>query len=226
MAINVSDLPPKYQAQAMKKYMEQQKQRRGPAPPAAPPQDPAKGTKYHNTPTERVTASGAVLHFDSQKEARRFDALAARQEAGQIRDLRLQVDFTLQEAFTDTEGKRVRAIRYKADFTYYQPPNRQLYGSHAPYYAEQSGVPWEFVVEDVKSKATRTAKYAMKKKMLSFFNRTDQAQRRSERHCQRSLSSRGASLQQLLWRSQRLHQKGRRDRFGNHAAAPCAGNIS
>ena len=127
MAINVSDLPPKYQAQAMKKYMEQQ-QRRGPAPPAAPPQDPAKGTKYHNTPTERVTASGAVLHFDSQKEARRFDVLAARQARGQIRDLRLQVDFTLQEAFTDTEGKRVRAIRYKADFTYYQPPNRQLYG--------------------------------------------------------------------------------------------------
>ena len=76
------------------------------------------------------------------------------------------MDFTLQEAFTDTEGNRVRAIRYKADFTYYQPPNRQLYGSHAPYYAEQSGVPWEFVVEDVKSKATRTAKYAMKKKML------------------------------------------------------------
>jgi len=135
-------------------------------PPAAPPQDPAKGTKYHNTPTERVTASGAVLHFDSQKEARRFDVLATRQARGQIRDLRLQVDFTLQEAFTDTEGKRVRAIRYKADFTYYQPPNRQLYGSHAPYYAEQSGVPWEFVVEDVKSKATRTAKYAMKKKML------------------------------------------------------------
>lgn len=49
MAINVSDLPPKYQAQAMKKYMEQQK-RRGPSPPAAQPQDPAKSTKYHNTP--------------------------------------------------------------------------------------------------------------------------------------------------------------------------------
>ena len=69
-------------------------------------------------------------------------------------------------------------------------------------------------------------KAVTKDSTLSFFNRTDQAQRRSERHCQRSLSSRGASLQQLLWRSQRLHQKGRRDRFGNHAAAPCAGNIS
>ena len=38
MTINVSDLPPKYQAQAMKKYMEQQKQRRVKAekPPASP----------------------------------------------------------------------------------------------------------------------------------------------------------------------------------------------
>ena len=162
MAINVSDLPPKYQAQAMKKYMEQQ-QRRGPAPPAAPPQDPAKGTKYHNTPTERVTASGAVLHFDSQKEARRFDVLAARQARGQIRDLRLQVDFTLQEAYTDTEGCRVRAIRYKADFTYYRPPEN---GSHAAYWADQTGIPWVLVVEDVKSRATKTQKYAIKKKLL------------------------------------------------------------
>ena len=85
---------------------------------AAVPQAKAKANKYHNTPTERVTASGAVLHFDSQKEARRYDVLAARLQAGQIRDLRLQVEFTLQEAYTDTEGRRVRAIRYKADFTY------------------------------------------------------------------------------------------------------------
>jgi len=162
MAINVSDLPPKYQAQAMKKYMEQ-KQRRGPAPPPAPPQDPAKGMKYHNTPTERVTASGAVLHFDSQKEARRFDALAARQAAGQIRDLRLQVDFTLQEAFTDTEGKRVRAIRYKADFTYWERDAAEESKAAAAGWPCDS---WRYVVEDVKSKATRTAKYAMKKKML------------------------------------------------------------
>ena len=38
MAINISDLPPKYQAQAVKKYMEQQA-RRGPLPP--PPAGPA-----------------------------------------------------------------------------------------------------------------------------------------------------------------------------------------
>ena len=146
MAINVSDLPPKYQAQAMKKYMEQQ-QRRGPAPPAAPPQDPAKGTKYHNTPTERVTASGAVLRFDSQKEARRYDHLTLRQQAGEIHDLRLQVDFTLQEAYTDQEGRRVRAIRYRADFTYRERDGR-------------------LVVEDVKSKPTRTREYLIKRKLM------------------------------------------------------------
>lgn len=167
MAINVNDLPPKYQRQAMKKYMEQQA-RRGPLPSAAAAQEPAKGKKYHNTPTERVTASGAVLHFDSQKEARRYDWLLLRLQMGQIRDLRLQVDFTLQEAYTDTEGRRVRAIRYKADFTYYQPQkyHSELYGGHTPQYADRDGIPWEYIVEDVKSRATRTDKYAIKKKLL------------------------------------------------------------
>ena len=50
------------------------------------------------------------------KEARRFDFLIERERRGEIRDLRLQVDFTLQEAYTDMEGHRVRAIRYRADF--------------------------------------------------------------------------------------------------------------
>lgn len=162
MAINVNDLPPKYQRQALEKYMEQQA-RRGLMPSAAVPQDKAKANKYHNTPTERVTASGAVLHFDSQKEARRYDVLTAHLQAGQIRDLRLQVEFTLQEAYTDTEGCRVRAIRYKADFTYYRPPEN---GSHAAYWADQTGTPWVLVVEDVKSRATKTQKYAIKKKLL------------------------------------------------------------
>lgn len=147
MAINVNDLPPKYQRQALEKYMEQQA-RRGLMPSAAVPQEKAKANKYHNTPSERVTASGAVLRFDSQKEARRFDELQVMLQAGEIRDLRLQVDFTLQEAYTTPAGERIRAIRYKADFTYYR----------------RGG---EYVVEDVKSAATKTEKYAMKKKMMA-----------------------------------------------------------
>lgn len=147
MAINISDLPPKYQAQAVKKYMEQQA-RRWLVPSAAAVQEPGKVNKYRNTPTTRVTPSGAIIRFDSMKEARRFDWLIERERRGEIRELRLQVDFTLQEAYTDTEGRRVRAIRYRADFTYYE------------------GTQGVKVVEDVKSRATRTREYAMKKKML------------------------------------------------------------
>lgn len=178
MAINVSDLPPKYQAQAMKKYMEQQA-RRGPIPSAVAPQDPEKARKYHNSPTERITPSGNVLHFDSQKEARRYDTLISLQNQGQIRDLRLQVDFTLQEAYTDPEGRRVRAIRYKADFAYYRPKNedpcdhctsgayRGCDGcSYTKPPAERVGAPWEYVVEDVKSRPTRTRDYINKRKMM------------------------------------------------------------
>ena len=54
----------------------------------------------------------------------------------------------IQEAYTDTEGRRVRAIRYRADFTYHE------------------GAQGVQVVEDVKSRATRTREYAMKKKLL------------------------------------------------------------
>lgn len=147
MAINITDLPPKYQAQALKQ-LEHQQQRRGLMPSAAAVQTGAKGPKYHNSPTERVAEDGTVIKFDSQKEARRYDTLAAMERAGEIKDLRLQVDFTLQEAYTDKNGHRVRAIRYKADFTYRHPVTGAL------------------AVEDVKSRATRTKEYLIKRKLL------------------------------------------------------------
>lgn len=66
MAINVKDLPLKYQAQAVKKYMEQQA-RRGSMPSAGAAPESPKGAKYHNKPAERVTESGAVLHLTARK---------------------------------------------------------------------------------------------------------------------------------------------------------------
>lgn len=156
MGIDVKDLPPAYQAQALRKYMEQERKKgRGPIP--SPATDaPSKDSKYHNKPTERVKAAGKVIHFQSQKEARRYDELMLMLRAGEINDLRLQVDFTLQEAYTDSEGKRVRAIRYKADFTYQKPKFVDRDGEWI----------WGLVVEDVKSRPTRTKQYLMKRKMM------------------------------------------------------------
>lgn len=165
MAISISDLPPKYQAQAVKQCEAQwqRKQADDSAESLRPKQQDDKPAKYRNQKTTRAAESGTVLHFDSQKEARRYDCLILREQAGQIRDLRLQVDFTLQEAYTDISGTRVRAIRYKADFTYYRPREG---GSHAAYWADSQGGPWALVVEDVKSKPTRTKEYIIKRKML------------------------------------------------------------
>ena len=156
MGVDVKDLPPAYQAQALRKLMERERRKQS-APFPSPANAPTGGgRKYHNKPTERVTPAGNVLRFDSQKEARRYDELATLERAGKIRDLRMQVDFTLQEAYTDTEGRRVRAIRYKADFTYMKQS-----------FVDRDGEwQWALVVEDVKSRATRTKEYILKRKLM------------------------------------------------------------
>lgn len=156
MAIDVKDLPPAYQVQALRKLAQREQRKENKTLLARTENGPGKPAKYHNKPTERVTADGAVLRFDSQKEARRYDELAALERNGLIRELRMQVDFTLQEAYTDTEGQRVRAIRYRADFTYQAP---------AAHWTEK-GPMWDLVVEDVKSRATRTKEYVMKRKLM------------------------------------------------------------
>ena len=48
-------------------------------------------------------------------------------------------------------------IRYRADFTYYRP---------AAYWTGKGVALWDLVVEDVKSRATRTKEYLLKRKML------------------------------------------------------------
>ena len=167
MGIDVKDLPPAYQAQALQKWVTAERMKgRGPLPSHADA-TPSGGRKYHNKPTERVTAAGNVLRFDSQKEARRYDELAALERAGIIRELRMQVDFTLQEAYTDREGRRVRAIRYRADFTYRRKPTWEMpSGIDQGEFADKMGWEWPLVVEDVKSRATRTKEYLMKRKLM------------------------------------------------------------
>ena len=162
MGIDVKDLPPAYQAQALRKWADAERKKGKRPLPCPATNDRQMTSKYHNKPTERVTAAGNVLRFDSQKEARRYDHLIAKERAGLIRELRLQVDFTLQEAYTDTGGRRVRAIRYRADFTYWKKSG----GHWEPGRGWTDNEIWVLVVEDVKSRATRTKEYLMKRKLM------------------------------------------------------------
>ena len=149
--------------------------------------------KYHNQKTVREV-DGNVISFDSQKEARRFDELLLLWRQGVIRDLKMQEDFTLQEAYTNPKtGERVRAIRYRADFTYLERvgddfgvapdgwlDTPQALRASSPIVGERhlsvgleadsspQGEPlgWRKVVEDVKSQGTKTRVYEIKRKLL------------------------------------------------------------
>ena len=103
------------------------------------------------------------LRAQQQAVAKLQQVLLARLHAGEIRNLRLQQDFTLQEAYTTPEGERVRAIRYQADFCYEERVHCSILHDDGP---STSDVRWEPVVEDVKSRATRTQKYIIKRKLM------------------------------------------------------------
>ena len=115
--------------------------------------------KYYNVKTK--TSDGLV--FDSSKEARRWEQLLLLQKAGEITSLCRQVSYELIPAQYETRiryskktGKRLkdeqmlieRKCEYIADFVYTDA---------------KTG---ETVVEDVKSKATRTPEYIIKKKLM------------------------------------------------------------
>ena len=159
---SLADLPPKMRQQVAGKIVAKNQ-------PSVPVADAPKESKYHNVKTEVNSIS-----FDSKKEARRYLALLEAVKTGAIYDLRLQHDFTLQEAYTTPEGERIRAIRYKADFTYkvqragYDMLPR-ISADDLEYWRslEQQFGSGKQVVEDTKSKATKTPQYRMKYKMMA-----------------------------------------------------------
>lgn len=86
------------------------------------------------------------MDFDSKKELVRYCELKLLEKGGKITNLERQVPFMLVP--NQIEDGRVveRAVKYIADFTYYE--NGQ------------------FVVEDVKSPVTRTDAYKIKRKLM------------------------------------------------------------
>lgn len=87
------------------------------------------------------------MTFDSRKEARRWQELRYLLRAGVISRLERQTPFELIPAQRDESGKLLeRAVTYKADFTYWEDG--------------------KYIVEDVKSEATRTREYIIKRKLM------------------------------------------------------------
>lgn len=108
--------------------------------------------KFHNRPTERIMPNGDVRTFVSAREASRYDELMLMLRAGEIREMKVQPQFTLKESFVTPEGDLSRKVVYIADFSYE---------------ARVKDGTWRFVVEDVKSERTRKNKdYRIKVKLM------------------------------------------------------------
>lgn len=73
----------------------------------------AKQSKYRN---QRVEVDG--LMFDSKREGAAWLRLRAREQAGEIANLKRQVEFPLLCPCSSTPGMNVEVSRYVADFTY------------------------------------------------------------------------------------------------------------
>lgn len=97
-------------------------------------------TKYNN---KKTFVDG--IEFSSKKEAQRYKILIVLLKTGNIRDLKLQPEFVLQESFFDSSGKKHRSIIYRADFEYLDADGKR-------------------VIEDVKG--FRTDTYKIKKKLF------------------------------------------------------------
>ena len=70
--------------------------------------------KFH---ARKVTIDG--MEFDSQAEAYRWCELKLMEKAGEIRELRRQVEYTLIPSQKGDDGKVAeRAVKYIADFVY------------------------------------------------------------------------------------------------------------
>ena len=100
-----------------------------------------KQNKYRNKKTE---VDG--IKFASMAEAKRYRELRLLERAGEIRTLIMQPSFVIQDAFTSNQGLRISAIRYVADFEYFD---------------NKTG---ETIVEDVKG--VKTDVFLIKMKMF------------------------------------------------------------
>jgi hypothetical protein len=109
-------------------------------------QKPSK-SKYGN---RKVTIDGYT--FDSVKEGNRYMDLKYMLLTGVIRDLELQKKFVLDDGFRDNEGKWHRDFSYVCDFYYYDNEKQ------------------EWIIEDVKSEATKKDKvYRIKKRFMAKY---------------------------------------------------------
>lgn len=117
------------------------------------------GTKYN---ASKCVVDG--ITFDSRKEAKRYCELKLLEKGNVIRDLRLQVEFELlpnQYATEKRYGKNGKPLKDKKVLL----ERKCSYIADFVYILNETN---ETIVEDAKSKITRTPVYLLKRKLMLY----------------------------------------------------------
>lgn len=110
-----------------------------------------KKPKYRNRKAEYYDPGlKETITFDSEKERDYYLILKDRERRGEIKDLRRQVEIEIQRAFVDKANNKHRAIKYLADFTYYDLK--------------------DYSIHYIDVKGFKTEVYKLKKKLLAYRN--------------------------------------------------------
>lgn len=99
-----------------------------------------KQSKYRN---HRIEVDG--VKFDSKREYARWQVLKMLESAGKIEHLERQAEYILVSPVV-LYGRKRSSVKYKADFKYYEDG--------------------KLVIEDVKSPASKTAVYILKRHLM------------------------------------------------------------
>lgn len=145
---SLAEMPPELRArvEAVMRAEDAQKARKNGGSPGKGGSAEKIGTQGKSKYGNRVTYVNGVK-FDSKREAERYTVLLVRLNTGEISRLKLQPEFTITEAYVMPDGRRVKAQRYRADFSYVLPDGRE-------------------VVEDVKTEGTKTRVFINKQKLV------------------------------------------------------------
>lgn len=117
MGIDIDQLSPAAQKQALAKLMELERRKAAAAMPKVEPKEEPQ-RKLHEQKVQGTLIDGTPVTFDSKREQARYGELVLMQKAGEISDLQYQVRFDLIPSQVRDDGKKERGIYYIADFVY------------------------------------------------------------------------------------------------------------
>lgn len=120
-------------------------------------EEPPRPSKYHNIKSEYYDPDlKQSITFDSKKELEYYLLLKDRERRGEVFNINRQVNIEIQPPFTDSTGKKHRAITYRADFTFIEAKKLD----------DKKEIAYKIRYIDVKG--VKTEVYKLKKKLLAY----------------------------------------------------------